>query len=242
MTLPPWRAALAVGATLALMCALSACDPLPDAHGTASVTATVESVIDGDTITTSAGTVRIIGIDTPERGECGYDAASDALTDVLLSGDIVTLELPDGQNDTDRHDRLLRYVTTASGTDVGLLQVQEGNAVARYDSGDGYPAHPRENAYHAAGRATLAADGTVVTTSCDTGSPTSESASPADRTDGWWTSYSSCTKLAANTVGDPVGPFSRDDPDEAEVYDWFAHGTGNNGDGDGDGLACEGAR
>jgi len=37
----------------------------------ASVSASFVAVVDGDTVETSEGTVRIIGIDTPERGECG---------------------------------------------------------------------------------------------------------------------------------------------------------------------------
>lgn len=51
----------------------------------------------------------------------------------------------------------------------------------------------------------------------------------------WWGAYSSCGKLRENDLGLPVGPFDRDDPAEAEQYDWFANQTGNNGDG----LACE---
>lgn len=31
--------------------------------------------MDGDTLTTDAGTIRLIGIDTPERGECGHAEA-----------------------------------------------------------------------------------------------------------------------------------------------------------------------
>ena len=61
----------------------------------------------------------------------------------------------------------------------------------------------------------------------------------APAVDEWWRQYSSCTKLKKNTNGHPTGPFSRDNPAEAAVYDWFANGTGNNGDGEGDGLACE---
>ncbi|MDQ2669592.1 MAG: hypothetical protein M3Y31_03095, partial [Gemmatimonadota bacterium] len=81
----------------------------------------------------------------------------------------------------------------------------------------------------------------VVTTSC-TAAP-AETA-PAETTapvtdDAWWTKYSSCTKLKKNTVGDPTGPFRGDDPRQADIYDWFAYGTGNHGDGDDDGLACE---
>ena len=197
--------------------------------------ATFTAVVDGDTITTSAGTVRLIGIDTPERGECGHDEASAAIGRLLASGDPVTLELPEGQNDHDRHGRLIRFVTTEDGVDLGLMQLEAGNAIARYDSTDGYPAHPREAAYHAAQLATPGPDRTVITTACQ--GPARTSASPA--TDRWWAQYTSCGQLKRNTVGDPTGPFHRDDPAEAEIYDWFANRTGNAGDGDQDGLACE---
>ena len=55
----------------------------------------------------------------------------------------------------------------------------------------------------------------------------------------WWLQYPSCSKLKKNTVGDPKGPFSVDDPAEVDIYNWFQYGTGHSGDGDGDGLACE---
>lgn len=207
--------------------------PTSAAPGSATEQATFVSVVDGDTIETSAGTVRIIGIDTPERGECGHDQASTALASLLAPGDVVLLELPPGQNDQDRHGRLIRSVATGAGVDLGLLQLEAGNAVARYDSLDGYPAHPREADYHSAQRASLSAEGSVVAVSCQT----AVSAPPPSGS--WWETYTSCTKLKKNTAGHPTGPFSRDDPAQAEAYEWFAQRTGNNGDGDGDGLACE---
>ena len=197
---------------------------------------TFASVVDGDTIKTSAGTVRIIGVDTPERGECGHDRASAAIERVLSGGDRVTLTLPRGENDHDTYGRLIRYVTTDEGVDIGLMQLRSGNAVARYDSTDGYPAHPRERAYHAAQIASLAPDGSVITTSC-TKQILPIAASPA--VGEWWEKYSSCSKLKKNDIGDPTGPFRRSDPAQAVIYDWFANRTGNHGDGDGDGLACE---
>lgn len=200
-----------------------------------AATAEFVSVVDGDTIETSEGTVRIIGIDTPERGECGHDAASAVFGALFAAGDPVVLELPPGQNDRDRHGRLLRFVTTAGGIDIGLAQLQAGSAVARYDSADGYPAHPREADYRAAQLATLSADGRVVAVGCQV----EVAPAPPAPTDRWWEQYSSCTKLKKNALGHPVGPFLRDDPAQAEAYDWFANRTGNNGDGDGDGLACE---
>lgn len=204
---------------------------------------TLEWVIDGDTIETSAGRVRLIGIDTPERGECGYEEASEGIAELLADGDPLVLVLPPGQNDTDSYDRLLRYVYTSAGVDVGLAQVESGHAIARYDSRDGYPEHPYENAFHDAQIAAMDDDGDVVTLSCGAGMFAEDSgAGSVDLESGgdeWWTQYSSCSKLKKNTVGDPKGPFSVDDPAEVDIYNWFQYGTGHSGDGDGDGLACE---
>lgn len=205
----------------------------------APVAVTFTAVVDGDTVTTSAGTVRLIGIDTPERGQCGHDEAAAVISALVSPGDPVTLELPEGENDADAHGRLLRYVATRDGVDLGLAQLEAGNAVARYDSTDGYPAHPREAAYRAAQRATLGRDGSVVTSTCAEPATPAPPATAPDPGEPWWTKYSSCKKLKKNTVGDPTGPFRRDDPAEADIYDWFANGTGNRGDGDHDGLACE---
>ncbi|WP_137846475.1 thermonuclease family protein [Microbacterium sp. 2FI] len=202
-------------------------DPAPEVF-------TFVSVVDGDTIETSAGTVRIIGIDAPERGECGDSAASKAIAELLAPGNNVELKLPAGQNDRDRYDRLIRYVSTKNGVDLGLMQLQAGNAVARYDSLDGYPGHPREATYHAAQLASLSPNGAVIAVGCQANAPNTPPAG-----DRWWEQYSSCTKLKRNAVDHPTGPFNRDDPGQAQAYDWFANRTGNAGDGDGDGLACE---
>lgn len=230
---------------------VSAAPSTPDPAATSDQTvpdgdpAVLVSVIDGDTVETSAGTVRLIGIDTPERGQCGYDESSAAFDALVTPDDIVYLELPEGQNDLDAYGRLLRYVTTGQGVDIGLVQLQQGHAVARYDSRDGYPAHPREESYAAAQTATLGADGVVLTVDCAAAALTPPTASEPlplaepSSGDGWWRQYSSCTKLKKNTVGHPKGPFSMHDPAQVEIYNWFAYDTGNNGDGDNDGLACE---
>jgi micrococcal nuclease len=76
-------------------------------------------MVDGDTIETSAGTVRIIGIDAPETGECGYTEAYALVSSLLSRGDPTILTLPDGENDADQHGRSLRYVDTADGVDIG---------------------------------------------------------------------------------------------------------------------------
>ena len=154
----------------------------PDANGSLSATDAVTFIeaIDGDTVRTSAGTVRLIGIDTPERGQCGYAEASAEIERLVRGGDIVTLESPTGQNDRDRYERLLRYVMTSDGVDLGLTQLQAGHAVARYDSRDGYPSHEKESAYRAASAAsaaTLNTDRDVIAAGC-TDSPSASAPAP----------------------------------------------------------------
>ncbi|GAA2918337.1 endonuclease YncB(thermonuclease family) [Microbacterium keratanolyticum] len=217
-------------------------DPHPET-ASAQVSATFVSVIDGDTIETSVGTVRLIGIDTPERGECGYGEASAQIGMAVTAGAPLTLTRPEGQNDRDRYDRLLRYVATEAGADLGLVQLQAGHAVARFDSRDGYPMHPNEVSYQAAQTAIRDATGVVVPLGCQAQPPppvdAPEPIAGAAAEEGWWYQYTSCGRLKKNAAGHPVGPFSRDDPAQAAIYEWFAFGTGNKGDGDRDGLACE---
>jgi len=121
---------------------------------TTSKTVQVVEVIDGDTVVIGTGQhVRLIGIDTPERGVCGYDEASEELRR-LVEGRRVRLGNPESVQDEDRYGRLLRYVDR-NGTDAGLGQLEHGLAVARYDSRDGYDPHPRERTYRRADRAVV---------------------------------------------------------------------------------------
>lgn len=105
----------------------------------------VVSVVDGDTIDTSAGKVRLIGIDAPEQGAWGYAEALSALEGFLASGS-VTLVAVEGRPDTDRYGRLLRYVHV-DGQDAGAHLIATGWAIARYDGRDGYGTHPMESDY-----------------------------------------------------------------------------------------------
>src|SRR5215216_533143 len=130
---------LAVAAVVALMMV-----PMP-AHA-----ATVDYVVDGDTIRLQSGVyVRLIGIDTPEVGECGHRAAKRKL-DKWVGGQ-VRLVNPASVDDTDPSGRLLRYVHD-SGRDTGLGLINLGLAKARYDGLDGYDRHPRQAKYRRADR------------------------------------------------------------------------------------------
>ena len=102
-------------------------------------------VIDGDTVVISSNQrVRLIGIDTPEEGQCGFDEAKQALEKLLRSGSATFYT--GTTSDKDKYDRLLRYIQI-EGTDVGLSLISNGFAIARYDSRDGYGPHDRESEY-----------------------------------------------------------------------------------------------
>lgn len=91
--------------------------------------ARVRAITDGDTIDVRVSghrdTVRIIGIDTPERGQCGYTEATRSLARTLRIGERVKLR-PDGtQPARDRYGRLLRYVEDGR-LDAGRKQLLRG--------------------------------------------------------------------------------------------------------------------
>lgn len=106
--------------------------------------------IDGDTVVTSQGTVRLIGMNTPEVGKCGFAAATALARRVAPAGSHIVLGNPRSTQDRDRYGRLLRYVNRGS-VDVGLREIKAG-AIAMYDGRDGYDAHPRQARYHRADR------------------------------------------------------------------------------------------
>ncbi len=140
---------MAVLPALAVACSTLAGAATPADAATArtsTTTARVGYVVDGDTIRLANGAyVRVIGIDTPERGDCGYAKATQHAKNML--GDQVRLINPASVNDRDKYGRLLRYVQTLGGRDLGLAQINDG-ARARYDSSDGYQWHPRQGRYH----------------------------------------------------------------------------------------------
>lgn len=95
------------------------------------IPATVTNIVDGDTIDVKiAGVIfrlRYIGMDTPERGQNLFDQATNANRG-LVGGNVVYLEKD--VSETDRFDRLLRYVYLADGTFVNRELVTQGYAVA----------------------------------------------------------------------------------------------------------------
>jgi micrococcal nuclease len=73
----------------------------------------VVRVIDGDTVQLrGVGRVRLIGVDTPERGACLEDAAT-RFTQERIGGRRVRYEL--GEETRDRYGRTLAYLSTKQG-------------------------------------------------------------------------------------------------------------------------------
>ena len=175
----------------------------------------VTRVVDGDTLELGNGeSVRLVGIDTPEVGECGFERASAKLASLTLGKRVL---LTRSDDDRDRYGRLLRYVDVGE-VDAGLRLIRSGSAIARYDSRDGYGYHPREPTYVAADRA-----GTGV--GCTQPRPLVSHAAPGGCAPG----YRPCVPPSPPDVdcADLAGP---------------VHVTGTDPhalDGDGDGIACE---
>ena len=102
----------------------------------------VVEVIDGDTIDVvrdgETMRVRMIGINAPERDECFYDEATSGLRALVPANGV---RLVTDTTDLDRFGRLLRFVETADGVDLGGLLVESGLARSNH-----YPPDTSRNA------------------------------------------------------------------------------------------------
>lgn len=167
--------------------------------------------VDGDTIQLGNGRyVRLLGYDTPEIGQCGYDAAKAKVADLLIGG--VKLANRSG---TDRYGRILAYVRTDEGWDIGTAMLRNGLAVARYDGRDGYGWHPKQRKYRRLDRQ----NGRIKCTKPNT--PSRRKPTSPDKTSAY---YANC----AAARRDGAAPVYRGQP-----------GYGPHLDRDGDGVGCE---
>jgi micrococcal nuclease len=96
---------------------------------TAALRGKVIFVPDGDTVYVRTADqrerVRLIGIDTPERGECDAGKAT-ALARRLALGRAVELVGDPTQARRDRFGRLLAYVSLPDGRDLGYEELARG--------------------------------------------------------------------------------------------------------------------
>ena len=77
----------------------------------------VSEVLDGDTFVLESGqTVRMIGIDAPDRGQEGYEEGGEYLKD-LVEGETVRLEYDSYQDD--KFGRILAYIWERCQTSLG---------------------------------------------------------------------------------------------------------------------------
>lgn len=92
----------------------------------APFSATVARIIDGDTlaVTNETRTIRIFGIDAPEKADPRGPGATAALAGLLPIGQAVAIE----PMDVDRYGRLVARVTTPAG-DAGAGMIAMGQAV-----------------------------------------------------------------------------------------------------------------
>lgn len=99
--------------------------------------ATVERVIDGDTLVVRGGAhVRLLQIDAPEAGEeCYARSATAELIRLAGPGARLELETDPGLDRVDRYGRLLRYVH-AEELNVNLELVRRGAATPWFYDGD----------------------------------------------------------------------------------------------------------
>ena len=198
----------------------------PPPTTTTAARLTAARVIDGDTIVTSAGdTVRLAGIDTPERGQCGYSEATANLRRALADNTLTLTKA--GLTDRDKYGRLIRYVDVGE-QDAGMGQIMGGFARARYDSRDGYGRHPRQDDYVAADAATPSICAASSTTpAAESPAPAASATATRKATEppetGKTTPYANCTE--AREAG--AAPLHRGDP-----------GYSTRLDRDGDGTAC----
>jgi endonuclease YncB( thermonuclease family) len=189
--------------------------------------------VDGDTVKLPDGrSIRVIGVDTPERGECGYNEAS-SFTGAMVSGG-VRLSLPAGHENTDHYDRLLRSITTKDGKDLGLELIKAGWANARYDGIDGYDPHPQQDVYRAASQRTAhqcpQLDDSVGGAGAATSAPTSAPKSTTSGQSGCDPNYSgTCVPDVPHDLdcADIDGPVTVEGNDR------------HNFDGNNDGVGCE---
>jgi micrococcal nuclease len=91
--------------------------------------AVVEHVVDGDTIELVDGTrVRLVQIDTPEKGdECYGNEASDVTRRLLPPGTQIRIEQDPALDQVDRYNRKLAYVWRGD-EHINLRLVEEGTA------------------------------------------------------------------------------------------------------------------
>jgi endonuclease YncB( thermonuclease family) len=94
----------------------------------------VSKVIDGDTVIIAGESVRLLGMDTDERGKPCFTEAKNRMEELVLNEEV---RLETDVEDKDQYERYLRYIIL-NGKNINLQMVEEGLAVARFVKGEKY--------------------------------------------------------------------------------------------------------
>jgi len=95
----------------------------------------VERIIDGDTVESDIGNIRLLGINTPERGEKYYEEAKDYLKSRIFNK---TVRLEFGKEKLDKYNRTLAYIFLEN-QNINIEIVEKGLAnYYFYDGRDKY--------------------------------------------------------------------------------------------------------
>ena len=201
------------------------------AGGAFAYRGTVTHIVDGDTLDvrmTSGKTerIRVIGIDTPERGVCYFSQATARARQLAMSKQVV-LRGDATQDTRDRYGRLLAYVWLPGGKDLGYQLVAGGFAKV-YVYRDPFQ---RLSAYRSAGATAKEASAGQWRACAATPAPASAPA-PAPAQGSCHASYSPCLPIVsdldcADIRAMGVAPVRVLGSDPYRL------------DGDNDGLGCE---
>jgi hypothetical protein len=92
--------------------------PICDENSELENASLVTKIIDGDTFVLDSGEkVRLLCVDTPEKGKEGYEEAEIFLSKLIMCRKVVLTPSTSGP-DKDKYGRLLRWVYVANSTDV----------------------------------------------------------------------------------------------------------------------------
>lgn len=105
------------------------------ANASQSITGRVKYVVDGDSLYISSHKpqVRLWGVNTPERGERGYEAARTHLN-ALTAGEIIQCQIMH----RDKYGRTVGRCYLPNGLDIGGLMLKKGLAVEMLGFSKGY--------------------------------------------------------------------------------------------------------
>ena len=91
----------------------------------------ITRIVDGDTVDSDIGKIRMLGINTPEKKEKYYQEAKDFLNEELLNK---TVRIEYGKDKKDRYNRTLGYLFL-NNENVNLKQIENGFANYYFPSG-----------------------------------------------------------------------------------------------------------